>query len=156
LSSPAVGPGLTFSTLTCLLHFSLISPFLFLHPQESYLKGLLKGQSLSENKIHCMSGEKYISRILLLPGVTLGTWVGETLLRGDPDFLLVETVASVYMSTTPLYLKWITNKGLLYSTENSAQCHVAAWMGGELAGKQTPVYVWPRPFDVRLKVSQHC
>ena len=45
---------------------------------------------------------------------------------------------------------------ILYSTENSAQCHVAAWMGGELAGKQTPVYVWPRPFDVRLKVSQHC
>ena len=27
---------------------------------------------------------------------------------------------------TLLYLKWITNKGLLYSTENSAQCYVAA------------------------------
>ena len=103
-----------------------------------------------------MSGEKHISRILLLPGVTLGTWVGETLLRGDPDFLLVETVASVCMSITLLYLKWITNKGLLYSTENSAQYHVAAWMGREFAGKQTPVYVWPRPFDVRLKVLQHC
>ena len=30
-----------------------------------------------------------------------------------------------------LYLKWITNKNLLCSTENSAQCYVAAWMGGE-------------------------
>ena len=32
---------------------------------------------------------------------------------------------------TLLYLKWITNKDLLYSTWNSAQCCVAAWMGGE-------------------------
>ena len=31
---------------------------------------------------------------------------------------------SVY---TLLYLKWITNKDLLYSTGNSAQCYVAAW-----------------------------
>ena len=30
---------------------------------------------------------------------------------------------------TLLYLKWITNKDLLYSTWNSAQCCVAAWMG---------------------------
>ena len=32
---------------------------------------------------------------------------------------------------TLLYLKWITNKDLRYSTWNSAQCHVAAWVGGE-------------------------
>ena len=32
---------------------------------------------------------------------------------------------------TLLYLKWITNKDLVYSTGNSAQCYVAAWMGGE-------------------------
>ena len=32
---------------------------------------------------------------------------------------------------TLLYLKWITNKDPLYSTWNSAQCYVAAWMGGE-------------------------
>jgi len=35
---------------------------------------------------------------------------------------------------TLLYLKWITNKDLLYSTGNSAQCYVAAWMGGEFEG----------------------
>ena len=33
---------------------------------------------------------------------------------------------------TLLYLKWITNKDLLYSTWNSTQCYAAAWMGGEL------------------------
>ena len=33
---------------------------------------------------------------------------------------------------TLLYLKRITNKDLLYSTGNSAQCSEAAWMGGEL------------------------
>ena len=36
---------------------------------------------------------------------------------------------------TLLYLKWITNKDLLYSTGNSAQCYVAAWMGGEFGGE---------------------
>ena len=30
---------------------------------------------------------------------------------------------------TLLYLKWITNKDLLYSTWNSAKCYVPAWMG---------------------------
>ena len=33
---------------------------------------------------------------------------------------------------TLLYLKWITNRVQLYSTGNSAQYYVAAWMGGEL------------------------
>ena len=35
--------------------------------------------------------------------------------------------------------KKITNKDLLYSTRNSAQCYVAAWMGGGL-GKNGYVY----------------
>ena len=35
---------------------------------------------------------------------------------------------------TLLYFKWITNKDLLYSTGNSAQCDEAAWMGGEVGG----------------------
>ena len=38
------------------------------------------------------------------------------------------------MYTLP-YLKWITNKDLLYITGNSAQCYVAAWMGGEFGGE---------------------
>ena len=36
---------------------------------------------------------------------------------------------------TLLYLKWLTNKVLPYSTGNSAQCHVAAWMGGKFGGR---------------------
>ena len=36
---------------------------------------------------------------------------------------------------TMLYLKWITNKDLLSSIRNSAQCYVAAWMGGEFGGE---------------------
>jgi len=36
---------------------------------------------------------------------------------------------------TLLYLKWIINKDLLYSTGNSAQCCVAAWMAGEFGGE---------------------
>ena len=33
---------------------------------------------------------------------------------------------------TLLCLQWIINKGLLYSTGNSAQCYMAAWVGGEM------------------------
>ena len=36
---------------------------------------------------------------------------------------------------TPLYLKWVTNKDLIYSTGNSAQCYVAAWVGGVFGGE---------------------
>ena len=57
---------------------------------------------------------------------------------------------------TLLYLKWITNKDLLYSTGNSDQRYVTAWMGGELGGEWIPVYVQLSPFVVHLKLSQHC
>ena len=36
-----------------------------------------------------------------------------------------------------LCLKWIRDNDLLYSTWNSAQCYVAAWMGGEFGGEWT-------------------
>ena len=51
-----------------------------------------------------------------------------------------------------LYLKWIT-KGLLYSTGNSAQCYVAAWMGEEFGREWIHVYVRLSPFTVHLKLS---
>ena len=57
---------------------------------------------------------------------------------------------------TMLYLKRITNKDILYSTGNSAQCYVAAWMGGESGEEWIHVYVWLSCFAVHLKLSQHC
>ena len=36
---------------------------------------------------------------------------------------------------TLLYLKWITNKDILYSTWTSAHCYMEAWMGGEFGGE---------------------
>ena len=53
---------------------------------------------------------------------------------------------------TLLHLKWIkTNKDLLYSTENSAQCYVADWMGGDFGGKWIYVcvyiHIWLDHFD---------
>ena len=36
---------------------------------------------------------------------------------------------------TLLYLKWITNKDLLYSTGNSTQCYEAAWTGEGIEGE---------------------
>ena len=45
-----------------------------------------------------------------------------------------------------LYLKWITNKNLLYSSWNSDQCYVPACMGGGFEGEWIHVYVWLSPF----------
>ena len=56
---------------------------------------------------------------------------------------------------TLLCLKWITNKDPLCSTGNSAQCCVAACMGGESGGEWIHVYVWLSPFAAHLKLSQH-
>ena len=57
---------------------------------------------------------------------------------------------------TLLYLEWITNKGLLYSAGNSAQCCEATWMRGKFGGEWIHVYVWLCPSAIRLKLSQHC
>ena len=53
---------------------------------------------------------------------------------------------------TLLYLKCITNRDLLSSTGNSAQCYVAARMGGEFGREWLHVYVWLNPFTVHLKL----
>ena len=53
---------------------------------------------------------------------------------------------------TLLYIKWITyNKNLLYSTWNSGQRYVAAWMGEAFGGEWMHVYIWLSPFAVHLK-----
>ena len=41
-----------------------------------------------------------------------------------------------------LYLKWITNKVLLYSIGNCAQCYVAAGMGGGSLGENGYMYLY--------------
>ena len=42
-----------------------------------------------------------------------------------------------------------------YSTGNSAQCYVAAWMGGEFGGEWINVYTWGSPFTIHLKISHY-
>ena len=56
---------------------------------------------------------------------------------------------------TLLYSKWITNKDL-NSTWNSAQCYVLAWIGREFGRKWIHAYIWLSPFNVHLKLLQHC
>ena len=57
---------------------------------------------------------------------------------------------------TLLYLKWITNKDLLYNTWNCAQCYGAVWMGGEFEEEGIHVYELLSPFAIHLKLSKHC
>ena len=51
---------------------------------------------------------------------------------------------------TLLYLKWVTNKVLLYSSGNSTQCYTAAQMRGEFGGEWIHVYVWLNSFAVHF------
>ena len=53
-----------------------------------------------------------------------------------PSLLYQPALVGSKCKYTWLYLIWVTNKDLLYSTGNSAQCYVPAWMGGEFGGKQ--------------------
>ena len=53
---------------------------------------------------------------------------------------------------TLLQLTWITSRALLYSTRNSTDWYVAAWMGEEFGGEWIHVYVWLSSFVVHLKL----
>ena len=57
---------------------------------------------------------------------------------------------------TLLYFKWIINLVLLYSTGNSAQCHVTIWIQEKHECEWIHVHIWLSPFAVHLKLSQHC
>ena len=54
---------------------------------------------------------------------------------------------------TPIHLKWLT-KNLLYSPGSSAQCYVAAWMGGKFGGEWKQVSVRPSHSAVYPTLSQ--
>ena len=54
---------------------------------------------------------------------------------------------------TLLYLKWITNKDLLYRAGNSDQYYVD---GREVLGENGYIYVCVSPLSVQLKLSQQC
>ena len=47
-------------------------------------------------------------------------------------------------------------QGPTYNTGNSVQCYAAARMGEEVGGEWIHIYVWLSPFDIHLKLSQHC
>ena len=57
---------------------------------------------------------------------------------------------------TRLCLTWRTSKEPLDNMGKSAQCHMAAGMGGEFGGEWVHVYVWLSLFVVHLKPSQNC
>ena len=48
------------------------------------------------------------------------------------------------------------NKELLYSTWNSTQHYLSAWMGEGFGGEWIHVYVWLSPFTVHLTLPHHC
>ena len=61
------------------------------------------------------------------------------------------------MNVYTLLLVKIDNQyGPTYSTENSAQCYVAAWMGGDLAGTIDTCVCVAESLHVHLKLSQYC
>ena len=89
--------------------------------QEHYSDRFLDSYQVFEETIWC---EK---RLRAVPGSTG---------KCTQSVHLMKTYGCVY---TALF-KMITNKVLLYSTWNSAQCYAAAWMGGEFGGEY--MYDW--------------
>ena len=63
----------------------------------------------------------------------------------------------IKIKVTLLYLKWTTNRILLYSTgTSSVHCYVAAWMGEKSGREWICVCVWLSRFALHLKLPQHC
>lgn len=54
-----------------------------------------------------------------------------------------------------VYFRWVANKDLLCSTENSAQRYVAAWEGGALGGEWIDVLWMAEALCCPLRLSQH-
>ena len=57
---------------------------------------------------------------------------------------------------TLLYFKWITNKDLLNSRQNSAQCYEAAWMGGRVRGRMDTCMCMAEYAGCSLETTTHC
>ena len=57
---------------------------------------------------------------------------------------------------TLLYSKWITNKDLLYSTWNSIQCDLPAWMREGFGGEWIHVHVWLFTWNHHNTVNPLC
>ena len=68
--------------------------------------------------------------------------------EGSGEGIVREFGINVY---TPIF-KMDNQQGLLYSTGNSAQYHVAAWIGEEFGGEWIHVYVQLSFFAVHLKL----
>ena len=62
----------------------------------------------------------------------------------------VKTECDVHTAVFKMDIKCAIN-----STENSAQCYLAAWMGGKL-GEWIHVYVWLSHSSAHLKLSKRC
>ena len=126
-------------TLRCLILFELmfvkvvrsVSRFIFLHVDVQLQNYWLKRLSFlcciafaPSSKISWLQNRNRFPDLENELMVTRGESCGEGIVR--------EFGIDMY---TMLYIKWITNKDLLYSTGKSAQCYVAAWMGGEFGGR---------------------
>ena len=68
-------------------------------------------------------------------------------------FLIKKYNIRIDMHTLP-YVKWITNKELLYSTGNSAQCYETTRMGKEF--EKEYIHGYMNHFALHLKLTQHC
>ena len=62
--------------------------------------------------------------------------------------------AQGYQVPPLLSLHPINSPSSLYRTQTSAQCYVAAWMGGEFGAEWIRTYVWLSPFTVYNMVNR--
>ena len=134
----------------------------------SNLVSLVRAKSIKRSQLWDLLGSPVVKTSPSSEGVGFDLWSGSypptCLLAKNPKHknrssIVTNSIETLKMAHSNmyilLYLQWITNKDLLYSTWNSAQCYVAAWMGLGFQGEWIQACVWLSLFTFHLELSQH-
>ena len=132
----------------------------------SLLQGVFPSQGSNPGLLHCRQilyqlshrGSPRILGWVAYPFSSGSAWprnqTGVSCIAGG--FFANWTIREASRKIAVQYLKGITHKVLQYSTLNSTQCYMAAWMGGVFGWEWIHVSVWLSPFAIHLKLSQYC
>ena len=115
----------------------------------------MEGESREASRRHPAHGMNIVkedAKKLRMRWIRLREWSYGYQREGKEDRIFREFGTDM---CTLLYLRWITNKLLLYTTENSPQCCVAVWTGEGFGGERIHICEQLGLTAVHLRWSQH-
>ena len=128
---------------------------IFCHPLVSHLQSFLVFSSVSAFGIRRPKYSSFSFSTPVLP-INMKGWFPWKFSGWDSMFpqqgahiqSLVRELRSHRLHSMVKYLKWITNKDLLYSKRNSAQYYAATWIGVEFGEEWIYVHTWVSSFAI--------